>query len=313
MSSYYSLFNHNNLSIDDVINLYELKKSTFPLPKRKGKMEKAKSIDEISDKFDAFIFDSFGVLNVGSTLIENVPNALNKLKRKEKVITVLTNGASYPTSKKVETFCNWKLPFNSTEIISSRDLLKNHLKNEKKITWGVIGSPGSDIDELGISGYILGNNMKQIDKCEGIIYLGCEYWSNENQKILEDHVVKNSLKVLVGNPDIIAPQKSSFSIEPGFWSYNFHKFRASKPLYFGKPHNQIFDLAINKIIALSNKSISLDRIAMVGDSLHTDILGGLSSKISTILVTNHGLFKDYDYYNAIAKTSICPDWIIPSL
>jgi len=222
MSLYYSLFNHNNLSIDDVINLYELKTSTFPSPKRKGKMEKAKSIDEISDKFDAFIFDSFGVLNIGSTLIENVPSALNKLKRKEKVITVLTNGASYPTSKKVETFSNWKLPFNSSEVISSRDLLKNHLKNEKKITWGVVGSPGSDIDELGISGHILGKNMKQIDKCEGIIYLGCEYWSNENQKTLEDHVVKNSLKVLVGNPDIIAPQKSSFSVEPGFWSYNFH-------------------------------------------------------------------------------------------
>ena len=313
MSLYYSLFNHNNLSIDDVINLYELKTSTFPLPKRKGKMEKAKSIDEISDKFDAFIFDSFGVINIGSTLIDNVPSALNKLKRKEKVIIVLTNGASYPTSKKVETFSNWKLPFNSSEVISSRDLLKNHLKNEKKITWGVVGSPGSDIDELGISGHILGKNMKQIDKCEGIIYLGCEYWSNENQKTLEDHVVKNSLKVLVGNPDIIAPQKSSFSVEPGFWSYNFHKLRASKPLYFGKPHTQIFDLAINKIMAISNKSISLDRIAMVGDSLHTDILGGLSSKISTILVTNHGLFKDYNYYNAIEKTSIFPDWIIPSL
>ena len=313
MSLYYSLFNHNNLSIDDVINLYELKTSTFPSPKRKGKMEKAKSIDEISDKFDAFIFDSFGVLNIGSTLIKNVPSALKKLKRKEKIIIVLTNGASYPTSNKVETFSNWKLPFNSSEVISSRDLLKNHLKNEKKITWGVVGSPGSDIDELGISGHILGKNMNQIDKCEGIIYLGCEYWSDKNQKTLEDHVVKNSLKVLVGNPDIIAPQKSSFSVEPGFWSYNFHKLSDSKPLYFGKPHNQIFDLAINKIMSLSNKSISLDRIAMVGDSLHTDILGGLSSKISTILVTNHGLFKDYNYYNAIEKTSIFPDWIIPSL
>ena len=52
---------------------------------------------------------------------------------------------------------------------------------------------------------------------------------------------------------------------------------------------------------------------MIGDSLHTDILGGLSSQISTVLVTEHGLFKDYDYMNAIKKTKISPDWIIPSL
>ena len=313
MSSYLNLFKNNSLSIDDVINLYELKKSIFPVPKRKGRMEKANSIDEISDKFDAFIFDSFGVLNIGSILINNVPSALNKLKRKEKIITVLTNGASYPTSKKLETFNNWKLPFNSSEVISSRDLLKTHLKGEKEITWGVIGSPGSDLVELGINGHILGKNMNQIKKCEGVIYLGCEFWNHENQKILEDHISNKPLKVLVGNPDIIAPQKSSFSIEPGFWSFNFHQSEISKPLYFGKPHTQIFELAIKRIMTLSNKSISLDRIAMVGDSLHTDILGGLSSNISTILVTNHGLFKDYDYYNAIDKTKIFPDWIIPSL
>ena len=52
---------------------------------------------------------------------------------------------------------------------------------------------------------------------------------------------------------------------------------------------------------------------MVGDSLHTDILGGLASKISTILVTNHGLFKNHDYLNEINKTNIFPDWIVPSI
>ena len=313
MSSYLNLFKNNSLTIEEIINLYELKKSIFPSPLRNGGLNKANSINEISDKFDAFIFDSFGVLNIGGDLISHVPNVLNELKRKGKIITVLTNGASYPTSKKVKTFNKWKLPFNSKEVISSRDLLKKYLKNEKNIIWGVIGSPGSDLDELGVEGYILGKDMDNINRCEGIIYLGCEFWSEKNQKILENYIDDKHMKILVGNPDIIAPQQTSFSIEPGFWSLNFHKSKKFKPIYFGKPHSQIYELAISQINKIQNKSIELERIAMVGDSLHTDILGGLASKISTILVTNHGLFKNHDYLKEINKTNIFPDWIVPSI
>ena len=52
---------------------------------------------------------------------------------------------------------------------------------------------------------------------------------------------------------------------------------------------------------------------MIGDSLHTDVFGGLASGISTVLVTNHGLFKNYDYQKEILRTQIYPDWIIPSI
>ena len=155
--------------------------------------------------------------------------------------------------------------------------------------------------------------MDNINRCEGIIYLGCEYWDEKNQKILENYIDDKPIKILVGNPDIIAPHQTSFSIEPGYWSLNFHKSEKSKPIYFGKPHSQIYELAISQINTIQNKSIDLERIAMVGDSLHTDVLGGLASKISTILVTNHGLFKNHDYLKEINKTNIFPDWIIPSI
>ena len=34
---------------------------------------------------------------------------------------------------------------------------------------------------------------------------------------------------------------------------------------------------------------------MVGDTLHTDVLGGAAYGIKTALVTDHGLFSGYDY------------------
>ena len=203
--------------------------------------------------------------------------------------------------------------YNNEEVISSRDLLKDYLKNQDQIKWGVIGSPRSDLNELGVNGHILGESISKLNECEGIIYLGCEYW-DQNKQIKLEHKLQNiSMQILVGNPDIVAPQKSSFSIEPGFWSLNFHKSKNFDIKYFGKPHLDIFEKAIQKIFKISQRKFNLDRIAMIGDSLHTDVLGGLASGISTVLVTNHGLFKNHDYQKEILRTQIYPDWIIPSI
>ena len=313
MSTYHNYFSQNKLSINEVIDLYESNRSIFPKPSRMGKLKFANSISEISEKFDAFIFDSYGVLNTGSLLIKNVKDALIELKEKGKIIIVLTNGASYPTSNKVSLFNSWCLPFENEEVISSRDLLKDYLKNQDQIKWGVIGSPRSDLNELGVNGHILGESISKLNECEGIIYLGCEYWDQNKQIKLEHKLQNTSMKILVGNPDIVAPQKSSFSIEPGFWSLNFHKSKYFDIKYFGKPHLDIFEKAIQNIFKISQRKFNLDRIAMIGDSLHTDVLGGLASGISTVLVTNHGLFKNHDYQKEILRTQIYPDWIIPSI
>ena len=52
---------------------------------------------------------------------------------------------------------------------------------------------------------------------------------------------------------------------------------------------------------------------MVGDTLHTDVLGGAAYGVKTVLVTDHGLFAGYDYAKFIRQTQIIPDFIIPTI
>jgi len=313
MSSAFKKSTKSNISTKEIINLYETHRPPLPKPIREGKMNKVNSIIDIADEFDAFILDSYGVLNVGGKIINGVFEVIKELRKQNKILIVLTNGASYPTFKKVNLFQSWGLPFNETDVLSSRDLLKSYLSKHQEKIWGVIGSPDSNLSELGVNGYILGQKMDFAKECEGFIYLGCEFWNYNNQKILENYLKKKNTTILVGNPDIIAPQNTGFSLEPGFWSLRFKKYENIKIEFFGKPHPDIYQMAIKQIYKIANKRINLNRIAMIGDSLHTDILGGLSSQISTVLVTEHGLFKNYDYMNAIKKTKIFPDWVIPSL
>jgi predicted HAD superfamily phosphohydrolase YqeG len=52
---------------------------------------------------------------------------------------------------------------------------------------------------------------------------------------------------------------------------------------------------------------------MVGDSLHTDILGGLAFGLRTVLVTSYGLLRHHNVDKVISETGIAPDWQVPHL
>jgi ribonucleotide monophosphatase NagD (HAD superfamily) len=75
--------------------------------------------------------------------------------------------------------------------------------------------------------------------------------------------------------------------------------------FYGKPYGNAFDTALASLI-----DIPRHRIAMVGDTLHTDVLGGAAAGIGTILITDHGLFKGFDVAPYIQKSGIYPDWIV---
>ena len=72
----------------------------------------------------------------------------------------------------------------------------------------------------------------------------------------------------------------------------------------------IFEIAVNRINELSGRYVPLSRIGMVGDTLHTDILGANSFGLKSILMTKYGLLRDSNIGEMIKKTNIIPDYIV---
>ena len=79
--------------------------------------------------------------------------------------------------------------------------------------------------------------------------------------------------------------------------------------YFGKPHADIFHLALRK----ANDMGDAKRVLMVGDTLHTDILGGQSMGFHTAWVTGQGASSGLDLDLTIQKTGISPGYQIRSI
>ena len=102
------------------------------------------SILEISDEIDAFVFDAFGVLNLGNQLIAGADFALKELRSAGKEVRVLTNAASYDKAGAVKKFSNLGVRFDTQEIITSRDAA---IKNLTPGLWGVISAADDKLND----------------------------------------------------------------------------------------------------------------------------------------------------------------------
>ena len=291
------------------IRQYESVRSLLPTARMPTQSTHYENLRAISDHFDVFLLDAFGVLNVGETGIDSAIERVEFLKNIGKTVLVLTNGARLPAEHALQKFLKLGYQFELPDIVSSRDALAAALPPlPDDGFWGVMSSQNSKIETLGVPCYRLEDDKLTYDKASGFILLSSSEWNNARQLLLRESLAQAPRPILVGNPDIIAPRESQFSLEPGHYAYELGRDLKLNLGLFGKPFANIYDLAFKRL-----PNVNRSRVAMVGDSLHTDILGGAAYGLKTVLVTEHGLFSGFDCARFITETKIVPDYIIPTI
>ena len=150
------------------------------------------------------------------------------------------------------------------------------------------------------------------EEMKSFILLGTLQWDTVWQEILFNSLKENPRPLFVANPDLVAPHEEEFSIEPAYYVSQLIKNGIHLPFWLGKPFPTIFELAMNRINELSGRHIPLSKIVMVGDTLHTDILGATSFGLKSILMTKHDLLKNTNVGKMIKHTNIIPDYIVES-
>ena len=263
------------------------------------------SILEISDEMDAFIFDAFGVLNLGDQLIAGADFALKELRSAGKEVRVLTNAASYDKAGAVKKFSNLGIRFDTQEIITSRDAA---IKNLTPGLWGVISAADDKLNDLSFNYIRLKNDTKAYDKVDGFLFLSTSEWNAKKHLLLQQSVLKNDRPVIIANADLVAPRESGFTLEPGFYGHELIDLGASNVKFFGKPYPEVY-----RLVTKSLSGVLGEKIAMCGDSLHTDILGAAAQGWKTVLVTKDGLFSGFDTKNYCEESGIFPNWRLKRL
>jgi HAD superfamily hydrolase (TIGR01450 family) len=261
-----------------------LPSAAFPATSRR-----ISDLGELIDEIDVFVLDGFGVLNVGAAVVPGAPERMSALRAAGKRLFVLTNGASFPTEQSVEKYRRLGFDFCREEVVSSRDALARALAGRPKLRWGFAARADSAIGGLATRGLRLGDDRAEYETADGFVLLSSGDWNQARQEMLVASLIARPRPVLVGNPDLVAPREDGLSIEPGFYAHEIADRTGCVPEFFGKPFASVFELMRERV-----GEVPGHRIAMVGDTLHTDILGGAAMGWRTVLVLDHGLVQGFD-------------------
>ena len=259
------------------------------------------SLLDIREEVDAFVFDAFGVLNVGETPIPGAAARLDELRASGHQIRILSNAASYNHQEATAKFQKLGMHVMADEIVTSRDAA---LANLSEALWGCIATPTDDLNDVPAEVLRLDTDRADFDRVDGFLFLSTQTRQESQQKILRDSLVSNPRPVMIANADLAAPRDFGFSLEPGYFGHLMADDGLPHIRFFGKPFPEVFE-----IVEASLQGISPDRIAMCGDTLHTDILGAAARGWRSVFVTQDGMFAGHDAQAYCNSASITPDWI----
>jgi HAD superfamily hydrolase (TIGR01450 family) len=288
------------LTTQSIFDRYEEVRARFPLVTPRTETLQIQSLLDIADQVDAFVFDAFGVLNVGETMIPGADRRLDQLRERGCAIRILTNAASYDRSGAIAKFKRLGVRVEDDEIITSREAALQAMGRGR---WGVIAPSTDPLSDMPDAVTRLGDAPEAYDVVDQFLFLSSAEWTTSRQELLVKAMQDHPRPLLIGNADLAAPRDDGFSVEPGYFGHQIADLHPDYVQFFGKPFPKVYDL-----LEASLSSLSPDRIAMCGDTLHTDILGAAARGWRTVLVTQDGMFAHHDTRPFSEQSCLFADW-----
>ncbi|KAJ1733017.1 hypothetical protein LPJ61_001762 [Coemansia biformis] len=247
------------------------------------------------DRFDTFLFDCDGVIWNGTTLVDNVPAALDMLRRRGKRLVFVTNNSAKSRRDYVAKFARLGIQASAEEIFSSAYATAVYLRDVAKFDAGkkayVVGGSGirQELEDVGIAA--IGHEDTDSVSLEtlqdvvpnpnvGAVVCGIDY-DISYRKLANAHVnlVHNGDCLFIAtNDDRTLPGgKHMYPGAGSLLSVLTHSTQRA-PLVMGKPNAPMMECVIQRF------RLDPARTCMVGDRLDTDILFGISGGLSTLCV-----------------------------
>ncbi len=268
----------------------------------------------VVEQYKVVFFDAFGVLKSYNGLIPGIIETFEYLKATDREYYIVTNDASRSPMQLAEAYHRLGLhAVDQERIISSGMIAKEYL--DLKVNDGIVAYLGTEdsahyIERSGLQALPVGAiNDNNIDQVNAVVLLddeGFDWFNDINRTV--NILRQRTIPAIVANTDNIYPVSGSnnVSIAIGGIAKMIESIVGKKFIRFGKPDSQMFMFAYDQIRA--RRSISKKEILMVGDTLHTDIIGGNKFGIDTVLVLS-GNTRPGDAATRISSTGIVPTYV----
>jgi len=274
---------------------------------------RTKPFKSVLSKFKAVFLDSYGVIKNHAGLIPDVQETIDHIRLIGMPLWVLTNDASRSPELLAEKFQSQGLRgITSRDIITSGMMAREYLMNKKKkgkVAYLGTYNSAEYIREAGLTPISISDvNDGNMAEISAVVFLDDEGFDwNKDLNTTVNLLRKRQIPAVVANSDAIYPvSKNNVAIATGGVAGLVENILGRKFIHYGKPDSQMFMYGfeqLNKIRTYRRKDI-----LMVGDTLHTDILGGNKFGISTALVLT-GNTSPEEASTLIKSTGVIPDYV----
>ena len=253
--------------------------------------QKLKGISKISDKYDVYFVDLWGVVHNGVQCYPEALKVLEKLKEQNKKIVLISNAPRPSAVVKVflETIGLESSCYDF--LVTSGDITREYISlNSSKKNFYHLG-PTRDIDlfkDLNVA-------LTSKEECDEIICTGLvsdEEEKLQDYKILLDFFLNKKIPLICANPDEVVARGEKIVFCAGALA-NQYKQEGGMVHYFGKPYSDIYSFALKKVRAHKDfKDKKEINTLVIGDNIKTDIKGANLFNLNSVLILN-GIYKDF--------------------
>jgi len=224
------------------------------------------------EKYKAFISDMDGVIYHGNRLLPDVPEFVEWLKTENKKFLFLTNSSAKTPRELQQKMARLGIDIGEehfyTSALATAAFLSSQLPNGSAF---VIGDAGI-VNAL----YSVGYSMNDVNPDYVIVSESSTYSYDRITHAI--NLVCNGARLIGTNPDVTGPMEQGIVPGTGALVAPIEMATGKKAYFVGKPNPLMMRSAL-KILGCRREDT-----VIIGDRMDTDILAGIESDITTVLV-----------------------------
>jgi HAD superfamily hydrolase (TIGR01459 family) len=275
--------------------------------------ERISGLGDLTQRFDAFLVDQYGVLLNGSGPYPYASKALAQLARRGKRNVVLSNSGKRSAENETRLVKLGFAPDCFVAVLSSGETayaeiarrIGKSLKPGARIWVHVTDDTASPVAGLDLS------PCEDPAEADLLLLAGCRPWaySLEEYSALLRAGAEAGKPCVCSNPDMTMMVGNELKFGAGRVARMYEEMGGHVE-WFGKPHPAIYVEAL-RLLA----DIDRGRILCIGDSPSHDILGGCGAGLATALVRTgiHAAESEADVMARCESLGARPDFLLPRM
>ncbi|PIE32745.1 TIGR01457 family HAD-type hydrolase [candidate division KSB3 bacterium] len=249
-------------------------------------------MQELQNK-KAFICDMDGVIYHGNRLLPGVPEFLEWLRTENKNFLFLTNSSERSPRELREKMRRLGLEIGEEHFYTSALATAAFLSQQTPHGSAFV------IGETGMANALYNAGFSMNDSNPDYVVVG-DTRSYSYEKLEQAvRLVRNGAKLIGANPDLTGPTENGISPSTGALIAPIELSTGSKAYFVGKPNPLMMRHALKRLGHRREETV------IIGDRMDTDIIAGIESEITTVLVLSGVTSRE-----ELTHFAYCPRYIL---